>query len=130
MRIVKLLLLVVMGAFYVFAGVMHFVNPDFYLEIMPPYLAWHAELVFLSGVAEVVLGVAVLVPRTRRLAAWGIIALLIAVFPANLHMAVSQIRPEHAPEFMTQSMNDPLMVWWRLPMQGVLALWAWWYTRD
>jgi uncharacterized membrane protein len=130
MRVVKLVLLVVMSVFYVFAGVMHFVNPDFYLEIMPPHLPWHAALVFLSGVAEVVLGIAVLVPRTRRLAAWGIIALLIAVFPANLHMAVSQIRPEHAPEFMKQSMNDPLMVWWRLPMQGVLALWAWWYTRD
>jgi len=131
MRIVKLVLLVVMALFYVCAGVVHFVSPEFYVEIMPPLLPWPAALVFLSGVAEVVLGVAVLVPRTRRLAAWGIIALLVAVFPANLHMAVHQLHPEHAPEFMKRAMaDDPLVVWWRLPLQGVLALWAWWYTRD
>jgi len=130
MRVVKLVLLWVMAFFYVGAGVMHFVNPEFYVEIMPPHLPWHRPLVSISGVIEIGLGVAVLVPRTRRLAAWGIIALLIAVFPANLHMAVNQVHPAHAPEWMRQSMNDPLMAWWRLPVQGVLILWAWWYTRD
>jgi len=130
MRIVKLVLLWMMGLFYVVAGVMHFVNPEFYLEIMPPHLPWHAALVASSGIAEIVLGIAVLIPRTRWLAAWGIIALLLAILPANIYMAANRIHPVHAPEFMKASLDDPIALWLRLPIQGVLMLWAWWYTRD
>ena len=84
----------VMGAFYVFAGWNHFRTPDFYMQIMPPYLPAHRALVELSGVAEFALGLVALVlalrvPRIRRWTAWGIIALLIAVFPANLHVALA-----------------------------------------
>ena len=88
---VKTISLWLMAAFYVFAGLNHFRAPEFYLPIMPPYLPWHAELVFLSGVAEVMIGVGLLVPRTRVLAAWGAIALLVAVFPANIHMALADV---------------------------------------
>src|SRR5262249_62418692 len=91
-------LLWVMGIFYAASGVVHVVDPGFYLPMMPPYLPWHLGLVYLSGVAEIVLGVAVLVPATRRVAAWGVILLLVAVFPPNLPIplhAVPPGRPAH-----------------------------------
>ena len=112
----------VMAVFYVLAGVRHFTHPDFYLQMMPPYLPWHAELVFLSGVAEVALGVGLLVPATRRVAAWGVIALLVAVYPANLHMWWNQVPID----------GEPIPRWahWiRLPLQLVFMAWAWWHTR-
>ena len=87
---------------------------------MPPYLPWHYELVILSGVAEVVLGIALLIPKLSRIAGWGIIALLIAVFPANLHMTM---HPELYPEIPV------IALWIRLPIQGLLILWAYYYTR-
>ena len=120
MTILKTLSRVVLGILYILAGVNHFRNPQFYLDIMPPYLPWHGPLVFLSGVAEVVLGVMILVPGWSALAAWGLIALLIAIFPANIHMAIN---PELYPTVA------PAALWLRLPLQGVLALWAWWHTR-
>jgi uncharacterized membrane protein len=119
----KRVLLYVMGLFYVVAGVNHFLNPDFYVAIMPPYLPAHLELVYLSGVAEIVLGVAVLIPRYRVLAAWGVIALLIAIFPANLHVALHNIPVGGASEGLG------IWNWVRLPLQLVLIAWAWWYTR-
>src|SRR5450432_901161 len=75
-----------LALFMVGAGTMHFINPDFYLKIMPPYLPLHLALVYLSGFFEIALGVLILVPRFSRVAAWGIIALLIAVFPANIYL--------------------------------------------
>jgi uncharacterized membrane protein len=114
--------LVMMAAFYVVAGLNHFRDPDFYLQIMPPWVPWHEAMVWLSGVAEVALGIALLVPRTRRWAAWGVVALLIAVFPANLHMALNDvpINGEHLPAWA---------LWLRLPLQLVLIGWALVYTR-
>jgi uncharacterized membrane protein len=119
----KRVLLYLMGLFYVVAGVNHFLNPDFYVAIMPPYLPAHLELVYLSGVAEIALGVAVLIPRYRVLAAWGLIALLIAVFPANLHVALHDIPVGGSTEGLG------IWNWVRLPLQLVLIAWAWWYTR-
>jgi uncharacterized membrane protein len=126
LRRVRRPLLYVMGPLYVVAGVMHFVVPDLYVQIMPPVLPAPLALVYLSGVAEVAVGVGVLVPRTRRAAAWGTVALLLAVFPANLYMATSGVAIEGAP-----GGGDPsaLVRWGRLPLQGVLLLWALWYTR-
>jgi len=124
---VKTTLLWVMAAFYVFAGVMHFANPDFYLQLMPPWLPWHLELVYVSGVAEIVLGLLVLPPATRRLAAWGIVALLVAVFPANLHVALNGIVLQGLPAWMPEPTTTAN--WVRLPFQAVLVAWAWWYTR-
>src|SRR4051812_16688715 len=89
MQTFKLLMLWLLGVLFVLAGVNHFRKPDFYVNIMPPYLPWHLELVYLSGVIEVVLGMLLLIPRCTPLAAWGLIALLIAVFPANVHMALN-----------------------------------------
>lgn len=120
MKTIKTALKYLMAIFYVGAGVNHFINPDFYLKIMPPYLPWHAELVYLSGVIEIALGLMLLIPRYTRLAAWGIIALLVAVFPANIHLALN---PEIIPS------ASPTVHLIRLPIQGVFILWAWWYTR-
>lgn len=109
-----------LAVFFIAAGMNHFVHPDFYLKIIPPYLPWHAALNYLSGALEVVLGALVLFPRFMRLAGWGLIALLIAVFPANVYMAQnSQLFPEF----------NPLALWIRLPLQLVPILWAWWATK-
>ena len=109
-----------MGALFVAAGVNHFANPDFYRRIMPPYLPWHSELVLISGAFEILGGVGLLVPRLSVPAAWGLIALLLAVFPANVHMA---LHPEEFPRF------PPAVLWGRLPLQGALIVWAYQYTR-
>src|SRR5262245_50035921 len=87
----KRILLWIMGVFYIVAGINHFVMPGGYLPMMPPYLPWHLFLVYLSGAAEAVLGVGVLIPRLRSISAWGIIALLIAIFPANIHIALHNV---------------------------------------
>ena len=108
-----------MAIFMVGAGTMHFVKPDFYMKIMPPYLPLHLELVYLSGFFEVGLGLLLLVPRFSRLAAWGIIALLIAVFPANIYLFQHQ-------ELLPAS---PMLHLLRLPLQAVFILWAFWLTR-
>jgi uncharacterized membrane protein len=108
-----------LAAFFVVAGIAHWVRPGVYLKIMPPYLPWPRALVYVSGVAEIVLGVLLLVPRTTHLAAWGLIALLIAVFPANVHMA---LHPELYPRI------SPVLLWLRLPLQGVLIAWVYAYT--
>ena len=119
----KRVLLWVMGLFYLVAGFNHFRDPGFYLPMMPGYLPWHLLLIYVSGVAEMLLGAAVLSPALRRAAAWGLIALLIAVFPANIHIAVHNVPLGGA----TQGLG--VWNWVRLPLQGVLIAWAWWYTR-
>ena len=109
----------VLASFMIGAGTMHFVNPAFYLKIMPSYLPFHEELVLVSGVCEVVLGTLLLVPLCSRLAAWGIVALLIAVFPANLYLYQHQ-------GIMPASPTAHLL---RLPLQGVFILWAFWHAK-
>ena len=122
-RYIKLATKYIFAVLYVLAGVMHFARPEFYLKIMPDYLPWHEELVFLSGVAEVLLGVMLAIPKTSRLAGWGLIALLIAIFPANIYLY------QH-PEIQQQVLPAPQWVHLlRLPLQGVLILFAYWYTR-
>jgi uncharacterized membrane protein len=120
MNTIKIILKYLLGIFFVFAGIRHFTDPDFYLKIMPSYLPWHSFLVILSGVIEIALGVLVIIPRSTKLAAWGLIALLLAVYPANIYMAMNQ---HLYPTF------SPLFHWIRLPLQFVFIAWAWWYTR-
>jgi uncharacterized membrane protein len=117
-------LLWVMGIFYVLGGAYHFLRPEYYLPMMPPYLPLHRELVYLSGLAEMVLGLLVLVPRTRAMAAWGIVLLLVAIFPANVHIALHDVPVFGAKE------GAGIWNWVRLPLQGVLIAWAWSYTGE
>jgi len=121
----KRVLLRVMAAAYILAGFNHLVNPAFYVAIIPPGLPNPEWLNVISGLAEIVLGVFVLEPRVRVLAAWGIIALLIAVFPANLYVASRNLGP---PDFAPGTGNATLN-WARLPLQALFVAWAWWYTR-
>lgn len=121
---IKTVLLCVMAALYVAAGLNHFLRPDVYMPMMPPYLPAHRELVLLSGFAEIVLGVAVLIRPLRRAAAWGLIALLVAIFPANVHIAL------HDVPLFGRYEGFGIWNWVRLPFQGLLIAWAWWYTRD
>jgi uncharacterized membrane protein len=120
MRLFKLVLRYVFALIFVLGGLYHFINPAFYLRIMPPYLPWHQFFVYLSGFIEIALGLLLLVPKYTRPAAWGLVALLIAVFPANIHMAMN-------PQLYTDI--QPLALWLRLPLQGVLIAWGYRYTR-
>lgn len=119
-------LLYLMGPGYVVAGVLHFVVPELYVQIVPPVFPAALALVYLSGLAEIAVGVGLLIPRTRQHAAWATIALLVAIFPANVYMATHGVVIEGFP-----GGGDPSSVvrWGRLPLQGVLILWAFWYTR-
>jgi uncharacterized membrane protein len=102
------------------AGINHFINPKIYENIIPPYLPQPAILVYVSGLLEILFGMLLLFSTTRRLAAWGIILLLIAVFPANIQMAVNYSG--------THSMGFWISLL-RLPLQGVLIWWAWTFTK-
>ena len=105
-----------LGAFFLIAGSLHFLRPRPYVAIVPDALPRKREIVFASGVAELAGGAGVLVPRTRRLAGWWLIATLLAIFPANVNMAVNAERFRTVPE--------PLL-WARLPLQGALIAWVW-----
>ena len=113
--------LIAVAVFFTGVGVSHFTNPDYFVRIMPPYLPAHLELVYLSGVFEIVGGLAVLPVATRRAAGWGLIALLVAVYPANVHMAMN---PELFPEV------PPTALYIRLPMQFVMGFLVWWATSE
>jgi uncharacterized membrane protein len=105
-----------LGAFFLIAGSLHFLRPKPYVAIVPDALPRKREIVFASGVAELAGGAGVLVPGTRRLAGWWLIATLLAIFPANVNMAVNAERFRVVPE--------PLL-WVRLPLQGLLIRWVW-----
>ena len=120
MRVFKAVMKYLLAIFFILAGLNHFRSPEFYLNIMPPYLPWHGPLHLLSGFLEVLFGALLLVPKYSRVAAWGVIAVLILVFPANVHMAM---HPELYPDI------NPIALYVRLPIQGLFILWAWWFTR-
>jgi uncharacterized membrane protein len=107
-----------LALFFVVAGANHFWNTRFYVRIMPPYVPYHEAAVYLSGVLEILGGLAVLHPATRRLAGIGLILLLIAIFPANIHMALNHI-PRSSPRWL---------LWLRLPVQFLFIAWVWWTT--
>ncbi len=111
---------VALGLLFVAAGLNHFRQPRFYLSMMPPYLPRHQELVDLSGYAEVGLGALALVPGAAPAARWGLTALLVAVFPANLHMALHPERFRRIP---------PWALWLRLPLQAALIALVHWCLR-
>ncbi len=108
-----------MAVLYILAGINHFVNARFYIRIIPPYIPRPELMNVLSGVAEILLGILLLIPAFSSIAAWGIIALLIAVFPANIYHYTSAKAGKGIPRWI-------LLV--RLPMQGLLVYWAWLYT--
>ena len=111
---------VLMGGLYIAAGAGHFIVTRAYMRITPDYLPAHRELVLISGAAEIAGGIGILLPPTRRTAAWGIVILLITVFPANLWMAQHPERFPDVPQWIS---------WLRLPLQLPLLWWAYQYTK-
>ena len=104
------------------AGTLHFVRPGPFVAIVPPQLPAPLALVYVSGVFEILGGLGLLVPRTRRAAEYGLIALYFAVFPANIYQAIAGIGfPGVTPPAWA--------LWARLPLQLVLVVWAWWLAR-
>ena len=117
---IKTISIVIMSLFYIVAGINHFINPDWFVRIVPPILPFKAALVYVSGVLEIVLGSLLIFPKTRFIAGWGLILLLLAVYPANIYVALSN----------GKAMNiTPMMAWGRLPFQFVFIGLAYWHSR-
>lgn len=112
-----------MSLLYVTVGVKHFTNTDFFVTIVPPIINWKKEAVLISGFIEVILGVLLLFNKTRKLAAWGIILLLIAVFPANIYLYTSEV----AREALSISKGQALF---RIPFQIPLIIIAYWHSKE
>jgi uncharacterized membrane protein len=119
----KLALKVLLGVAMIGVGVLHFVRPEGFVKIVPSYLPSPLVLVYVSGLFEILGGAGVLVPRTQRAAAWGLVLLYVAVFPANVNMAI------HGIQLDDQHPVPTAALWLRLPLQLVLIAWAFWYTR-
>lgn len=104
------------------AGITHFIAPDTYVKIVPPQLPYPEAIVYISGFFEILGGIGLLIPFVSQAAAWGLVLLLIAVYPANINMAVNNIHLNNVPDGN----------WFqaiRLPFQFVLIAWAYWYTK-
>jgi uncharacterized membrane protein len=116
---IRTLTRIVIGLLFAGLGLSHLVDPAPFVSIMPPYLPWHLELVYISGFFEILGGLGLLLAPTRRLAAWGLLALLIAVYPANIHMLVNEIYLDGMPQ-------EKWLLWVRMPMQLVFAIGVLW----
>ncbi|MFT7654342.1 MAG: putative membrane protein [Candidatus Azotimanducaceae bacterium] len=121
LKVLRYLGLGIVFVWFMLGGITHFTNPDFFVAIMPPYLPWHLEIVYLSGVFEVVFAAMLVLPTTRQLAGNLLIALTIAVTPANIHM---WLNPDLFPDV------EPLLLSVRLVVQIVLLFVIWWSTRN
>ncbi|HRH44223.1 MAG TPA: DoxX family membrane protein [Pyrinomonadaceae bacterium] len=119
MKIIKGILKVIFASIFILAGVLHFVKTDFFMGIMPPVIPWHLFWVYLSGVFEIALGIMLLIPKFSRAAAYGLIVLLIMVFPANIYMAMN-------PQLFSEFSQTGLYL--RLFIQFILIGWAYWFT--
>lgn len=113
---------VILSVALIVVGITHFVKPEEYAKIVPPQFGDKFAMVYISGFFEILGAVGLLIPFVSVAAAWGLIALFIAVFPANIYQAIHSIPIEGIP-------HHPLLYWFRLPFQAVFIAWAWWYTR-
>jgi len=120
---IKLSTIYFMSFAYTYIGVKHFIDPDFFLAIMPDYLPLHLELVYLSGLAEIILGLLLLFKKTRSKAAIGIILLLIFVFPANIHLVQSELS-----QSLLGVTKEQAII--RLPFQALFILIAYWHSKN
>ena len=109
-----------LSLFFIYFGIDHFINPEFYLSIMPPAFPLHAEAVYISGFFEILGGISVLIAPLRKIAGWGLVALLICVYPANIYMAIT---PETFPDISKG------LLYFRLPLQFLFIYWAYSATR-
>ena len=112
-KLQKSILIIISSIFYTIVGIKHFIEPDYFLSIIPPYLPFHIELVYISGFFEILFGLMILFPKYRYYGSIGLILLLIAVFPANIYLAQSK----EAQEAIGASQQIAI---WRLTIQGIL----------
>jgi uncharacterized membrane protein len=118
---VKKVSLVLMTTLYILTGINHFINPQFYKSVMPEWVPFHDAVIIISGICEILFALLLILNQTRRIGAWCIILLLIAVFPANVQAVVNNINND-----------DGLFLWMsvlRLPVQVVLIIWAYTFTK-
>jgi len=113
-----------MSLFYAMVGVQHFIDPDWFVKIMPPYLPMHYEAVYISGFFEILLGAMLLFKQTRYVASWGLMLLLLAVYPANIYLAFNEI-PQEAIGISAFAAS-----WIRLPIQFIFLGLAYWHSKD
>ena len=113
------IVLLSLAIFFIYFGIDHFINPDFYLSIMPPSFPLHHEAVYISGLFEIIGGMGLLIYRFRKIAGWGLFALLIAVYPANIYMAVTPSAFPDIPIFI---------LYLRLGLQFIFLYWAYTIT--
>ena len=113
------IVLLSLAIFFIYFGIDHFTNPDFYLSIMPPSFPLHHEAVYISGLFEIIGGMGILIYRFRKIAGWGLFALLIAVYPANIYMAIT---PSAFPEIPI------FLLYFRLGLQFIFLYWAYTVT--
>ncbi|URQ69256.1 DoxX family protein [SAR86 cluster bacterium] len=113
--ILRKIVLFGLAIFFIFFGIDHFINPDFYLSIMPPAFPLHKEAVYISGFFEILGGLGVLIFRFRKIAGWGLIVLLVTVYPANIYMALT---PEAFPNISIE------LLYFRLALQFLFFYWA------
>ena len=121
-KLQKSILIVISSIFYSIVGIKHFIEPDYFLSIIPPYLPFHLELVYISGFFEILFGLIILFPKYRYYGAIGLILLLIGVFPANIYLAQSK----EAQEAIGTSQQIAI---WRLPIQGILIWITYWIRK-
>ena len=118
---IKMVSIYIMSIFYIQIGVKHFTNPTWFMQIMPPYLPFHIELVYISGAFEIILGMMLIFSKTRYYAAWGLIMLLIAVFPANIYLAQTN---------GAAMGTTAAIAWGRLPFQAIFIGIAYWHSKE
>ena len=125
MKIIKNIVLVIMSIFYVNVGIKHFLEPEWFLHIIPPYLNYIGlELVYISGFFEIFLGILVLFEKYRKYACYALIILLIGVYPANIYLAFNE-----TPQKLI-SITPFMASWIRLPLQFVLIGLAYYLSKD
>ena len=124
MYVLKSISIVIMSLFYIMVGFQHFTDPDWFVKIMPPYLPMHYEAVYVSGVFEILLGAMLLFKQTRYIAAWGLILLLLAVYPANIYLAFNST-PQEAIGISAFAAS-----WVRLPIQFIFWGIAYWHSKN
>ena len=122
MKYLKLIAIYFFGPAYIYIGIRHFTEPDFFLSIMPNYMSFHLELVYLSGFFEILFGIMILFKKSRVLGAKGLILLLIVVFPGNIYLAQSSL----AQSLLGITQETAII---RLPFQGLFILFAYWFTK-
>lgn len=110
----KILLTYIMGLGYIWVGISHFYNTDFFLKIMPPSFPFHLESVYLSGFFEIIFGMGIMIKFFRKYASWGLILLLIAVYPANIYLAFNEVAQNKI------GISSFMASWVRLPIQFIL----------